>query len=99
MRLAARIGRPIDSWVILAAMAIDSAKAVTRSGQMTVAGRLQPGDEVFDSDRFVTVTRLRRAQGRKPPSGENLHVLVDGEAEPLRLNSLEPVRIRRSSSS
>lgn len=68
-----------------------------RKGKMTVAGRVRPGDEVFDGDEFVEVLRVRRAQGRKPAVGENLHLFLAGD-HLLKRNSLDPVSIRRSAS-
>lgn len=64
------------------------------SGTLTYAGRVQSGDAVLTNGRLATVTRVRRAQGRKPRAGENLHLLTDTD-EVLKLNSLDPVRIVR----
>ena len=41
---------------------------------------------------LLTIARVKRAQGRKPAQGENLHLVADS-GEVLRRNSLTPVRI------
>lgn len=61
------------------------------SSSLTYAGRVRPGDMVLDNGRFVEVARVRRAQGRKPAEGENLHLLTDDET--VKVNSLDAVRI------
>lgn len=61
------------------------------SSSLTYAGRVRPGDKVLDNGRFVEVARVRRAQGRKPAEGENLHLLTDDET--VKVNSLDAVRI------
>lgn len=61
------------------------------SSALTYAGRVRPGDKVLDNGRFVEVVRIRRAQGRKPAEGENLHLL--GDDATVKVNSLNPVRI------
>jgi hypothetical protein len=38
------------------------------------------------------VVRVRRAQGRKPARGENLHLV--GADDVIKVNSLEGIRIR-----
>ena len=58
---------------------------------VTYAGRVRPGDAIYDDGRFHVVTKVRRAQGRKPKHGENLHLVT--EANLVKRNSLEPVRI------
>ena len=63
-----------------------------RSTQVAVASHVRPGDRVINGDRYIEVVRVRRAQGRKPPRGENLHLV--GEDEVIKVNSLDPVRIR-----
>lgn len=63
-----------------------------RETQVTYAGRVRAGDQMVDGARYVEVERVRRAQGRKPDRGENLHLVVDGGV--LKVNSLDPVRIR-----
>lgn len=60
-------------------------------GAVTYAGRVQPGDAVLGEGSFRVVTKVRRAQGRKPKVGENLHLLTDDGI--LKFNSLDPVRI------
>lgn len=59
---------------------------------VTYAGRVRPGDAVFDDAEFHLVSKVRRAQGRKPRAGENLHLVTDGPL--IKVNSLQPVRIR-----
>ncbi len=62
------------------------------TGSVTYAGRVQPGDAVQDDDgAFHVITQVRRAQGRKPKSGENLHLVTEDDV--LKHNSLDPVRI------
>jgi hypothetical protein len=65
-----------------------------RPGKVTPAGRVRTGDQVLHEGRFVVVTAIRKAQGRKPPTGENLHVIT-GDAV-LKINSTEPVRVQRA---
>ena len=60
--------------------------------QIALAGRIQPGDAVIIDGVPLVVTRIKRAQGRKPTRGENLHLVVDG-GDVVRRNSLDPVRI------
>ncbi|MBA2282495.1 MAG: hypothetical protein M3527_07430 [Actinomycetota bacterium] len=62
-------------------------------GQLTIAARIRPGDCVVTDGRLARVSRVKRAQGRKPAVGENLHVVSDGEV--LRMNSTDPVRVVR----
>lgn len=64
-----------------------------RKGKVTIAEKIRPGDEIVTDEGFVVVKNVRKAQGRKPPVGENLHFVTDGEV--LKYNSTEPVRIRR----
>lgn len=59
---------------------------------MAIASHVRPGDHVVSDGRFVKVVRVRRAQGRKPARGENLHLV--GAEEIIKVNSLEGVRIR-----
>lgn len=63
-----------------------------RSTQIAVASHVRPGDRVVHGDRYLDVVRVRRAQGRKPARGENLHLVGDGDL--MKVNSLDPVRIR-----
>jgi len=42
-------------------------------------------------DPYVEVVRVRRAQGRKPRRGENLHLV--GADEVIKINSLDGIRI------
>lgn len=63
-----------------------------RTTQVSLASHVQPGDRLVTADGDVEVIRVRRAQGRKPAHGENLH-LVGTEAT-VKINSLAGVRIR-----
>lgn len=58
---------------------------------VTYAGRVRPGDAVYGDGAFRVVTKIRRAQGRKPRAGENLHLHTEDHV--LKFNSLEPVRV------
>jgi hypothetical protein len=64
--------------------------------QVALAGHVRPGDHVVSEGRNIEVLRIRRAQGRKPRTGENLHLV--GADEVVKANSLEGIRIlaRRS---
>lgn len=64
-------------------------------GQVTVAGTVRAGDSLGQGDHFVVVEKVRRAQGRKPSTGENLH-FVTSTGEVVKLNSMQPVRIVRA---
>ncbi|MDP1820486.1 MAG: hypothetical protein Q8K58_11445 [Acidimicrobiales bacterium] len=59
--------------------------------QVALAGRVRPGDRVVSEGRYVEVLRVRRAQGRKPARGENLHLV--GADEVVKVNSLDGIRI------
>lgn len=62
-----------------------------RTTQVAVASRVRPGDQVIVGGRFIEVVRVRRAQGRKPARGENLHLV--GVDDVIKVNSLDAVRI------
>lgn len=62
-----------------------------RTTQIAVAGRVRPGDRVINDGRSIEVVRVRRAQGRKPAHGENLHLV--GEDDVIKVNSIDAVRI------
>lgn len=64
-------------------------------GQLTIAANLRPGDRLLTDGRLARVTRIKRAQGRKPSTGENLHVVSDND-EVIKLNSTDPVRVVRA---
>lgn len=65
-------------------------KPVPRT-QVALAGHIRPGDHVASDGRYIEVLRVRRAQGRKPRSGENLHLVgADGV---IKINSLDGIRI------
>lgn len=63
-----------------------------RTTQVALAANVRPGDHVLLDGRFVEVARIRRAQGRKPTRGENLHLVAQDEL--IKVNSLDGVRIR-----
>jgi hypothetical protein len=77
---------------------IEQARAMTealmprRTTQIAVASHVRPGDRVVHGGRYVDVVRVRRAQGRKPARGENLHLVGDDDV--IKVNSFDPVRIR-----
>jgi hypothetical protein len=60
--------------------------------QVALAGRIKPGDTIIIDGRPAVISRVKRAQGRKPAAGENLHLVAE-DGELLRINSLAPVRI------
>jgi hypothetical protein len=62
-----------------------------RKTQVALAGHVRPGDHVVSEERYVEVLRVRRAQGRKPRTGENLHLV--GTDEVIKVNSLDGIRI------
>lgn len=66
-------------------------RAQIRVTQVALASHVRPGDHVATGGRFVEVLRVRRAQGRKPPRGENLHLVSEDEV--IKVNSLDGVRI------
>jgi hypothetical protein len=59
--------------------------------QVALAGHVRPGDHVVSEGRYIEVLRVRRAQGRKPRTGENLRLV--GADEVIKVNSLDGVRI------
>lgn len=59
--------------------------------QVALAGHVRPGDHVVSEGRFIEVLRVRRAQGRKPRTGENLHLV--GADDVIKVNSLDGIRI------
>lgn len=73
--------------------AVGKARPPGRDGVVLPAGRVVVGDELFDGAGFVPVVAVRRAQGRKPAVGENLHIVVEGDGV-ARVNSEAPVWIR-----
>jgi hypothetical protein len=62
-----------------------------RLTQVALASHVRPGDHIAIDGRHVEVLRVRRAQGRKPARGENLHLV--GADEVIKVNSLEGIRI------
>lgn len=75
-------------------MPTDTTIRYLRPGKLTYAGTIQPGDQIRVGDTFTTITKIRKAQGRKPKHGENLHLLTADTT--LRYNSNDPVRVRRA---
>ena len=67
------------------------APARRRTTQVALAGLVRAGDCIVDGDRRIKIVQVRRAQGRKPAQGENLHLL--GEQDLIKVNSLAAVRI------
>ena len=65
-------------------------------GQLATYAALRPGDSIVRDGTATVVTAVRRAQGRKPKVGENLHLVTD--AGVVKVNSLAPVRMQRSPS-
>ena len=63
----------------------------TQMTQVALASHVRPGDYIVNDGRYVEVLRVRRAQGRKPARGENLHLV--GADEVIKINSLDGVRI------
>lgn len=59
--------------------------------QVALAGHVRPRDHVASEGRHIEVLRVRRAQGRKPRTGENLHLV--GADEVIKINSLDGIRI------
>lgn len=59
--------------------------------QVALAGHVRPGDHVASEGRYIEVLRVRRAQGRKPRRGENLHLV--GADQVIKVNSLDGIRI------
>jgi hypothetical protein len=64
-----------------------------RQTQVALASHVQPGDRLVNTGGDVEVVRVRRAQGRKPSRGENLHLVSDDDAI-IKINSLDGIRIR-----
>lgn len=60
--------------------------------QLALAGRVRPGDAVLVGQSFVEIARVKRAQGRKPAQGENLHLVGDDQV--VKANSLSALRIK-----
>lgn len=58
------------------------------STQVAVASHVRPGDRVLDGNRYIQVVRVRRAQGRKPSRGENLHLV--GEDDVVKVKQSRP---------
>ena len=59
---------------------------------MAVAGRIKPGDSILVDGELHVVANVKRAAGRKPAQGENLHLVTHG-GEVVRVNSLHGVRV------
>lgn len=73
--------------------AVDMTQGPTRvrMTQVALASHVRPGDHILTDGRYVEVLRVRRAQGRKPARGENLHLV--GADEVVKINSLDGIRI------
>lgn len=65
------------------------------AGQVTLAHRVRPGDDVLDDGDFVRIATVRRARGRKPKIGENLELVAD-DGRIVKRNSTAAVRVRRT---
>lgn len=64
-----------------------------RQAKVTYAKTVRPGDVVVIDGSREHVIDVRRAAGRKPAAGENIHlVTADGY---LRANTTEPIRVIR----
>lgn len=59
---------------------------------MAVAGRIKAGDSILIDGEPNVVANVKRAAGRKPAQGENLH-LVTEDGQVIRVNSLGGVRV------
>ena len=75
-------------------VATNEAVAPADRTQVAVAGRLKPGDRVVVDGQTKVIAAVKRAAGRKPPQGENLHVSTE-DGEMIRVNSTAGVRIPR----
>lgn len=88
---------PGRNWSVSSALStlvtMTEENSLRRTTQVAVASHVRPGDRVIDGGRSVEVVRVRRAQGRKPARGENLHLV--GEDAVIKVNSLDAVRIHR----
>lgn len=62
-----------------------------RTTQVALASHVRRGDHIACDGRYVEVLRVRRAQGRKPPRGENLHLVSADKV--IKINSLDGIRI------
>jgi len=65
-----------------------------RTTQVALGGRVKPGDHVELDGRYVEILRVRRAQGRKPSHGENLHLVINDGV--IKINSCDGIRILAS---
>ena len=61
--------------------------------QVALAGRVKAGDVVVIDGAPKRIARIKRAQGRKPAHGENLHLVAD-DGEIVRVNSTAPLRVQ-----
>ena len=66
-------------------------------GTVTFADRIRVGDEILEQERFVRISAVRKARGRKPQVGENLELVTDS-GDIVKRNSTSPVRVRRAGS-
>jgi hypothetical protein len=68
--------------------------ASDRRTQVAVAARIKPGDKVVVDGETKQIAHVKRAAGRKPATGENLHLIAE-DGEVIRVNSAEGVRVPR----
>ena len=67
-------------------------RSLSQQTQVALASHVRAGDHVLHDDRYLEIVRVRRAQGRKPAKGENLHLVCVSEI--ITVNSLDGLRIR-----
>lgn len=60
-------------------------------GRLTYVHTISPGDIVLLDGDARTVEWVKRAPGRKPAAGDNLHFGIDGEH--VTVNSEDPIRV------
>jgi hypothetical protein len=70
----------------------ESSMASDRRSQVAVAGRIESGDLILVDGVPTVIVSVKRAAGRKPARGENLHLITAG-GQVIRVNSLEGVRV------
>lgn len=66
-------------------------------GRVTYVHTIRDGDTILVDGRPTEVLGIRRAQGRKPAQGENLHLLTGGGY--VSVNSHAPIRVLSRASS
>ena len=60
--------------------------------QIALAGRIKAGDVVLVDGVARAIDKVKRAQGRKPAVGENLHLVVEN-GDIVRINSSAGIRV------